>query len=177
MRLIVSPLHETADAIARHRPSHVVSLQSPKAEALPQPAGVAWLPLTFHDIAAPRTGLTAVSVEQMRSLLAFAAGWDARAPLLIQCWAGVSRSPAAAYVIACARTRPGREADWAARLRDAAPFATPNPRMVALADGLLSREGRMTQAIARIGRGEDTSIGRTFNLPADPGAEDRHGSG
>lgn len=166
MTLIVAPLHETADAIARHAPSHVVGLRSPAAEALPQPAGVAWLPLTFHDIAQPRPGLTAVSADQVEALLAFAAGWDGRAPMLIQCWAGVSRSPAAAYVVACALIPPGQEATLARRLRVAAPFATPNPRLVALADDLLSREGRMVQAIAGIGRGEDTDIGRRFWLSA-----------
>lgn len=170
MTLIVAPLHLAADAIARHGPSHVISLQSPAAESLPRPARAAWLPLTFHDIAEPRPGLTAVTVEQVEALLAFAAGWDAREPLLIQCWAGVSRSPAAAFVIACARSEPGLEADLAARLRAAAPFATPNSRIVSLADALLSREGRMSRAIAEIGRGADTSIGRTFSLPVPPQA-------
>ena len=88
--------------------------------------------------------------------------------MLVQCWAGVSRSTAAAYVVACALEGEGREADVARRLREAAPFATPNPLIVALADAQLGREGRMVEAVAAIGRGAETSMGRMFVLAVEP---------
>ena len=165
MDLIVAPLHETAEALARWKPSHVVSLASPGAETLAPPGDAHWLPLTFHDIADARPRLTLVSDRQIRDLLAFARSWDGRAPLLIHCWAGVSRSPATAYAVACALSEPGAEEAWASCLRAAAPFATPNRRIVEAADALLSRDGRMVKAIAGIGRGEEVAVGRTFRLP------------
>ena len=45
--------------------------------------------------------------------------------------------------------------NWAQHIRDRSPTATPNARLVAIADEMLGRKGRMTAAIARIGRGID----------------------
>ncbi len=56
------------------------------------------------------------------------------------------------------------EAELARELRRASPTATPNRRLVALADRILSREGRMTAAIAEIGRGVDCYEGAPFAL-------------
>lgn len=169
MKLIVAPLHEAPALIARHRPSHLISLASPGhidtplVEAPPHR-----LDLRFNDIMEPREGLTPPTEADVAALLAFAEGWDGARPLLIHCWAGVSRSTAAAYVIACAGTEPGREQDWADRLRLAAPTATPNPLIVALADGLLTREGAMSRAAAAIGRGVETAWGAAFELDLPP---------
>lgn len=164
MTLVICPLHEVDAAIRRWRPSHVISMASPGAEMAQTPDDLTQLRLTFHDIAEPREGLRAASVADVDRLLTFALTWQRTAPLLIQCWAGVSRSPAAAYVVGCALTRPGQEEDLAARIRAAAPFATPNPRLVSLADAALNRNGAMSDAIARIGRGQETDMGRSFEL-------------
>ncbi|MCZ4108200.1 protein tyrosine phosphatase [Brevundimonas diminuta] len=162
MRLIVSPLPQVERLLAEHRPSHLVTLASPGAEAAFEAEHR--LDLRFNDIAAPREGLVAPSLEHVEALIEFAQGWTGAQPLLIHCWAGVSRSTAAAYVIACARTAPGREGDWAARLRDAAPTATPNPLIVAHADRLLDRGGAMVRAVHAIGRGAETDWGAPFEL-------------
>ena len=122
------------------------------------------LDLRFNDITDPREGLIPPSEADMAALLAFEACWDGARPLLIHCWAGVSRSTAVAYVIACARSEPGQEQGWAERLRFAAPTATPNPLIVALADHLMKRDGAMTRAIATIGRGAETAWGAPFVL-------------
>jgi len=167
MRIVVAPLQEVGEAVARWRPSHVVSLASPGAETATAAEPRAWLRLTFHDIAEARPGLSPPVASDVARLLAFAGEWAEQrtAPLLIQCWAGVSRSTAAAYVVACALEGEGCEVDVARRLREAAPFATPNPLIVALADAQLGRKGRMVEAIAGIGRGAETSMGRIFVLP------------
>ncbi|WP_427789207.1 tyrosine phosphatase family protein [Brevundimonas diminuta] len=162
MRLIVSPLPQVEQLLAEHQPSHLVTLASPGAEAAFDAEHR--LDLRFNDIAAPREGLVAPSLEHVEALLAFAKGWTGARPLLIHCWAGVSRSTAAAYVVACARTAPGREGEWAACLRDAAPTATPNPLMIALADRLLNRDGAMMRAVEAIGRGAETDWGAPFAL-------------
>lgn len=171
MRLIVSPLPQVERLLAEHRPSHLVTLASPGAEAGFDAEHR--LDLRFNDITAPREGLVAPSLEHVEALLAFAKGWSGAQPLLIHCWAGVSRSTAAAYVIACARTATGGESEWAARLRGAAPTATPNPLMVALADRLLGRDGAMIRAIEAIGRGAETDWGAPFELDLTAEGADR----
>ena len=65
------------------------------------------------------------------------AAWDRAAPLLIHCFAGVSRSTAAAFIAACALSPRRDEGEIARALRAASPTATPNARLVALADATL----------------------------------------
>jgi predicted protein tyrosine phosphatase len=169
MKLIVAPLHEVAGLVAAHQPSHLISLASPgHVDAPLAHAPPNRLDLRFNDIAAPREGLTPPSDADIAALLAFAEGWDGTRPMLIHCWAGVSRSTAAAYVVACARSEGGRELAWAERLRAVAPTATPNPLIVALADHLLNRDGDMVRAVAAIGRGAETAWGAPFELDLSP---------
>jgi len=166
--LLVCPLSQVETARSAHRPSHLVSLLSPAspAEAWPQvDTAETCLRLAFHDIAEPREGLTAPDAALVARLLDFAAGWDATRPMLVHCWAGVSRSTAAAFVIACQRAPKWSERDIAQALRAAAPYATPNPLVISLADAALGRAGRMSAAIAEIGRGADTFEGALFELP------------
>lgn len=162
--IVVAPLHELDQSLARWRPSHVVSLASPGAEPARLPRDVERLRLVFNDIAEPRPDLAMATDADVKALLAFGLAWPGERPLLIHCWAGVSRSPAAAYVIACARNPTVDERELANILRRAAPFATPNPHVVALADGLLERGGAMIGSIAAIGRGSETSLGASFAL-------------
>ena len=168
MTLLVCPLSQVETARTLHRPSHLVSLLSPSSVDGAWPvseAGDAHLRLVFHDIARPRKGLVAPNSAKIAQLLDFAAAWDTSRPMLVHCWAGVSRSTAAAFVIACQRTPQRSEDEIAQALRAAAPYATPNPLMVRLADKALDRDGRMSAAIARIGRGADTFEGALFALP------------
>lgn len=164
MSLIVCPLHEVDEALRLWRPSHIISLSSPGSEHAVIAPGPERLKLSFHDIPEPRPGLKPASQDDVANLIAFAKGWPRERPMLIQCWAGVSRSPAAAYVVACALTAAGQETRLARNLRSAAPFATPNPRVVALADDVLARNGGMIEAIRAIGRGAEISRGNTFRL-------------
>lgn len=121
------------------------------------------LELSFHDITEIRPGLVAPDRVIMQEILDFARGARDH-EMLIHCWAGISRSSAAAYVIACDRN-PGFEHDIADELRRRAPSVTPNRLMVALADDLLDRNGRMTEAINCIGRGADAFEGEPYQLP------------
>ena len=59
------------------------------------------------------------------------------------------------------------EEQIATELRAAAPSATPNARLVAIADDILGRDGRMRGAIERIGRGADAFEGTPFSLRLD----------
>ena len=100
----------------------------------------------------------------MEAVLDFGRRCDDQRSLLIHCWAGISRSSAAAYAIACDRT-PGFERDIAIELRRRSPSATPNRLMVRLADDLLQRYGRMVDAIEGIGRGAEAREGEPYALP------------
>ena len=105
MTLIVSPLHEVGAVLATRRPSHLVTLGSPGGPVADVDHAGPRLRLAFHDVAAPRPGLTPATAGDVERLLAFARGWDGNQPMLIHCWAGVSRSPAAAARPGSARAR------------------------------------------------------------------------
>ena len=122
------------------------------------------LRLSFHDIVEPMPGLIAPDRDIMQAVLDFGRHIDPQRALLIHCWAGISRSSAAAFVIACDRN-PGFEHDIAIELRRRAPSATPNPLMVRLADELLAHNGRMVEAIDQIGRGAEAREGEPYELP------------
>jgi predicted protein tyrosine phosphatase len=167
LTLIVCGLSEVERLIAERRPSHLVTLLDP-ASMIETPAGLAaqrHLRVGVNDIAEPMEGLVLPGERVVTDLIAFARDWDESAPMLIHCWAGISRSTAAAFTIACERSAPGKEADIARALREAAPHAYPNRRIVALADDLLGRRGRMVDAVEAIGLG-DFAIGFPFDLAA-----------
>jgi predicted protein tyrosine phosphatase len=118
----------------------------------------------MSDIVEPLDGHVLPAEEHVRKLTAFAHAWNRNEPLVIHCHAGVSRSTAAAFIIACALAPSRREADIADAIRHASHTATPNRRMVAIADAMLNRNGRMVAAIERIGRGSDCYEGVPFVL-------------
>ncbi len=120
--------------------------------------------VAISDITEAREGHILPAEEHVEEVIAFARAWDQAEPLLIHCWAGVSRSTAAAFITACALSESGREFTIARTLRARSPTATPNALMVSVADRLLGREGRMIEAVAAIGRGEDCFEGAPFAL-------------
>jgi len=166
MKLVVCPLEALEEQAARIRPAGVISLLSPDQPSPIIPGVGARLGLRFHDISEPRPGLLLATEDDVAQLLAFAAAFPPAATLLIHCWMGISRSPAAAFILACAQRPERPEAEIAAALRQAAPFATPNARLIALADDGLGRRGRMKAAISAMGRGREASLGSPFELDA-----------
>lgn len=131
------------------------------------------LHISISDIVEPLDGHVAPDVAHVQDLLRFARAWDRAYPLLIHCYAGVSRSTAAAFVAACALRPDFCEEETARTLRALSPTATPNARIIAIADELLGRDGRMTGAINNIGRGADCFEGVPFALDVGPVDVDR----
>jgi predicted protein tyrosine phosphatase len=132
-----------------------------------RPGGIAsenHLILAMDDITGPLEGYVAPADEHVAKLLDFVRGWDRAAPLVMHCYAGISRSTAGAYVAACALNPARDELTIAHKLRLASPTATPNFRIVALADRALGRDGRMNAAIEQIGRGVMAFEGDPFRL-------------
>jgi predicted protein tyrosine phosphatase len=145
---------------------HVVSLIGDEARVA-RPSAIApknhlWLRL--HDISAPLEGYIVPAEEHIADLLNFVREWDRRAPLVVHCFMGISRSTASAYATVCALNPRRDEASIAQALRRASPTATPNARIVSLADRLLGRDGRMIAAIEEIGRGDLTAEAAPFRL-------------
>ena len=166
MTLIVCPLHAVGDEIRRSSPARILSLLAPHQEAPEAPPGVPQLVLRFHDISRPTPGFVAPDRAMVAAILAFGAAWIEPGPLLVHCWMGISRSTAAAFILACAADSSRAELEIARALRRASPTATPNPLVVALADELLDRDGRLVAAAAAIGRGAEADHGSPFQLAA-----------
>ena len=164
--LHVCPLSRLHATVAETRASHVVSLMGAGAE-VPRLTGVAaerHLFIGVSDIVEPLDGHVLAEAEHMEQLLAFVGAWERESPLVLHCWAGISRSTAAAYIAACTLMPERDEAAIALALREASPSATPNARFVTLADDLLGRQGRMVDAVRRIGRGAEAMEGTPFRL-------------
>ena len=162
----LSRLSETATKVGA---THLVTLINRDTD-VPTPKGIPaeqHLFLGFNDIVTPVEGLIPPAPSHVEQLLSFVRAWNCTSPLLIHCWAGISRSTAAAYITACALQPGSCERELAQRLRKRAPSATPNSRLVTMADHLLHRDGRMIDAIREIGRGANAFEGAPFKMPLD----------
>jgi predicted protein tyrosine phosphatase len=168
MVLIVSPLRRLPEVIAQRSPSHLITLLGPE-EMIPTPAGIhpeRHLRLGVHDIAMPEAGLTAPDAGTVERILDFVCGWSGETPMLVHCFAGISRSTATAFVIACERNPAADELEIALKIRRASPSAFPNRRIVALADDILDRRGRMLEAVEAMGGNNFVVEGEPFELAA-----------
>jgi len=138
--------------------SHVLSIIDPDC---PDPeAFSAYDPhhrtlLRFHDIIDPLPGQVMPKREHVEAVLAFgedlARSRDGRAEghLLVHCHMGISRSTAAMTML-MAQTQPDESEDALfLRLAEIRPQAWPNSVMIAFADEMLGRGGRLTDALRR----------------------------
>jgi predicted protein tyrosine phosphatase len=162
----VCSLARLPETVERTGALHVVSLFGGE-KRLERPARIAaenHLLLRLHDISSPLDGHIMAGDEHVVMLIDFVRRWDRRAPLVVHCFAGISRSTASAYASVCALNPQRDEESIAQALRHASPTATPNARIVELADHLLGRNGRMIAAIESIGRGVTAAEGTPFRL-------------
>jgi predicted protein tyrosine phosphatase len=168
MVLVVTPLRLLSRVMAERAPSHIITLLSPE-DLIETPAGFdpsRHLRLGMHDIAAPEDGLVAPDAAMVERALQFGRAWNAEAPMVVHCWAGISRSTATAFSIACERNPHADELKIALAMRRASPSAFPNRRIVALADDILDRRGRMLEAVEAMGGNGFVLEGVPFDLPA-----------
>jgi predicted protein tyrosine phosphatase len=169
MTIIVSPLSYVDMLCKTRRPSHLVTLLDPD-HVIETPHGLKperHLKLGCHDIVDETEGLQRPDAATVSRLIEFGRSWTGRSPLVVHCWAGISRSTAAGFILACERNPDVSELDIAFEIRRRSRYASPNRRLVALADEMLGRGGRMVEAVSSIGRGEIAVESRPFEIPAN----------
>ena len=168
MAIWISSLALAPDIVGKVRPSRVVSLLSPY-DTFPTFAGLGdgcHLQVPIHDITQDVGDWRAPGAQDAERLIRFVETWDRSAPMLIHCWAGISRSTASAFITACVHNPSTDEGEIAEALRAASPTAFPNPRLIAHADAMLGRNGRMARAIAGIGKGQLAEEAQPFFIPS-----------
>ena len=165
----VCPLSAVPDTVAHSKASHLLTwlqdeivVETPRL-ILPE----RHIRFHIHDISEPLPGYVQPGREHIDQLIEFALDWGGRGPIVVHCWAGISRSTAAAYTALCAINPEASEALIATRLRQASPTAYPNRLMIRLADAALGRDGRMVRAVEAIGRGVPAGEAEPFSIVAD----------
>ena len=119
----VCSLAALPETVRQTRASHVLTVMG-KVDQVQRPASIRpenHLKVSVDDITEPMDGFVMPSDEHVTQVLDFVRGWDRGAPLVIHCWAGVSRSTASAFAAACA-LNPHREEIEIARCIRAAHF-------------------------------------------------------
>lgn len=112
--------------------------------------------LTFHDVIEPGPDLVLPRRDHVEEILAFgrSVGADSNGRgdphLLVHCHMGVSRSTAAVAMLLAQAYQDTDEDSIFARLLDIRKQAWPNSLMIAYADDILGRGGRLTAALGRV---------------------------
>lgn len=159
----LADLHPT---VARTGASHILTVMANVAQ-VERPASVLaanHLRVQMDDITGEMDGFVAPNESHLDQVLGFVRGWDRKAPLVIHCYAGISRSTASAFTAICALNPQRDEGAVARQIRALSPSAYPNRLIVTLADKALNRNGRMLRALDDIGPGSMTVEGRPFRL-------------
>ncbi len=166
----VCSLARIAAVVEETGASHLVTLITEGTE-VPRPAAIVperHLFLAMHDITEAMDGMVLPSPKHVEDYLTFVEAWERDNPMVVHCFAGISRSTAAAFIGACALNPGMDEEELALQIRQSSPTATPNARLVEIGDALLGRQGRMSRAIKKIGRGNFAYEGVPFALHIGP---------
>jgi predicted protein tyrosine phosphatase len=146
--------------------SHVLTVMA-NVEQVQRPQSVLpanHLKVSMDDITEQLDGFVAPSEVHIEKVLNFVRNWDRQAPMVVHCYAGISRSTASAFAAVCLLNPHRDEIEIARQIREASPIASPNRLIVSLADKALGREGRMLRALDEMGPGSMTVEGRPFRI-------------
>ena len=159
----LADLHPTVKDTAA---SHVLTIMANVAQVQRPPSisEANHLRVQVDDITEVMDGFVAPNEGHITQVLDFVRGWDRASPLVIHCYAGISRSTASAFAAACMLNPHRDEISIARQIRAASPIAQPNRLIVSLADKALGREGRMLRALDEMGPGSMTVEGRPFRV-------------
>lgn len=122
------------------------------------------LKLAMDDVDLPEANLQPPQKEHVQQLISFMEDWTRDDPVLIHCWAGISRSSASAFITACLHNPDADEFEIAKNLRKASRTAKPNRRLIQFADELMSRDGRMIDAVASMGPHDFSVEAKPFSI-------------
>lgn len=162
----LADLHPTVAATGA---SHVLTVMANVAQVR-RPSSVLeanHLRISMDDITEVMDGFVAPDHSHITQVLDFVRGWDRNAPLVVHCYAGISRSTASAFAAVCMLNPERDEMAIARQIRAASPIASPNRLLVTLADKALGRDGRMIRALEAMGPGSMSVIGRPFRIDLD----------
>src|SRR5699024_10964060 len=117
--IVVCPLSQVERLTEELGVGHILTLLGDPAQAV-TPDGVAdHLVINVHDIVTANGDQILAEASHVQQVIDFARGWDGKAPMLIHCFAGISRSTASAFIVACVQ-QPGRaESEIAEQIRAA----------------------------------------------------------
>ncbi|MGY4626500.1 tyrosine phosphatase family protein [Bradyrhizobium sp. USDA 4486] len=162
----VCSLAALPETVRLTKASHVLTVMA-NVEQVARPVSVLpanHLKVSMDDITEEMDGFVAPSEAHIEQVLNFVRGWDRSAPLVVHCYAGISRSTASAFAAVCALNPERDEIEIARKIRAASPIASPNRRIVSLADRALGRNGRMLRALDEMGPGAMMVEGRPFAI-------------
>ncbi len=168
--IYVCSLAALPDTVKTTGASHVLTIMA-KVDQVMRPETVLeanHLKVQVDDITEHMDGFVAPTDLHVDQVLTFVRNWDRRAPMVVHCYAGISRSTASAFAAVCALNPDRDEASIARQIRAASPIASPNRLIVSLADKALGREGRMLRALDEMGPGNMLVEGRPFRLDLEP---------
>jgi predicted protein tyrosine phosphatase len=164
--LHVCSLAALPDTVKATGTSHVLTVMA-DVDQVQRPVSVLavnHLKVSMDDITEEIDGFLAPSEAHVEKVLNFVRGWDRSAPMVVHCYAGISRSTASAFAAACMLNPHRDEIAIARQIRAASPIAQPNRLIVSLADKALARDGRMLRALDEMGPGSMTVQGRPFRV-------------
>lgn len=156
--LSICGMRELPKVMAQFAPTHVISITDPGDEPLEFPNFVIVLRLVFFDIHT-MTGMVGTMlaardrgeypcIDHAQLILEFGRQMPKDARVLVHCWAGVSRSTAAAYLLVCQHMH-GEEHAALELLKAIRPTAQPNRLIVKYGDHLLGAQRRMLRCVDR----------------------------
>jgi predicted protein tyrosine phosphatase len=162
----VCSLAALPETVSRTGASHVLTVMA-NVEQVARPQSILpenHLRIAMDDITEVLDGFVAPGEDHVAQILAFVRGWNRSAPLVVHCYAGISRSTASAFAAACALNPHRDELTIAQAIRSASPIAAPNRLIVSLADKALRRDGRMLRALDAIGPSAMMVHGEPFRI-------------
>ena len=164
--LHVCSLAALPDTVKATGASHILTVMA-DVDQVQRPASVLaqnHLKVSMDDITEQIDGFVAPSAAHIEKVLNFFRGWDRNAPMVVHCYAGISRSTASAFAAACLLNPHRDEIAIARQIRAASAIAQPNRLIVSLADKALGRAGRMLRALDQMGPGSMIVEGRPFRV-------------
>jgi len=162
----VCSLAALPDTVKATGASHVLTVMA-NVDQVQRPESILpanHLKVQVDDITEQMDGFVAPSHLHIEQVLDFVRNWDRGAPMVVHCYAGISRSTASAFAAACLLNPHRDEGSIARQIRAASPIASPNRLIVSLADKALGRDGRMLRALDEMGPGSMTIEGSPFRI-------------